>query len=182
MTERAEEADDKPAATHNCEAGWEIWAHSRTWNPARQTSLSPSLFLSVSPSASNHVTQPQRNASYIGDRFKTSVKEKERIAEGSIEAVGAVCFLSVCIKGQHWQYCKGSLQWHTSPDTYAHLLHTCLHKLNQRRDAQLCAPTGEHYTFPLYFSMPLIKIDIVLFQYVLLEFREHLEIHHFMSF
>lgn len=44
MTERAEEANDK-AATHNCEASWEIWAHSRTWNPARQTSLSLSLCL-----------------------------------------------------------------------------------------------------------------------------------------
>lgn len=100
-------------------------------------SLSPFLSLSVSFAlslfASNHVTQPQRNASYIGDRFKTSGKEKnskERIAEGSIEAVGVVWFLSVCIKGQHGRelgstvkaHCNDTqVRTHTHPTT-SHML------------------------------------------------------------
>lgn len=96
-----------------------------------ETQRDKSLSLSLSQShllsllASNHVTQPQRNASYIGDRFKTSGKEKnskERIAEGSWGAVGVVCFplyLYNRTKWQGaWQRCKDAPRWHTSPDTY----------------------------------------------------------------
>lgn len=79
-----------------------------------KTNLSPfltlSFFFSLSFSfalslfALDLITQPQRNASYIGDRFETSGKEKnskDRIAEGSIGAVGVVWFLYIYIKGQH---------------------------------------------------------------------------------
>lgn len=128
-------------------------------------SHSPSLSLCVL--ASTRVTQPQRNASYIGDRFKTSGKEKsskERTAEGSVEAAGVVWISYARISGQHgrelWQ---SVVVAHKPRHIRTQLFHTCLHKLNRPGTGT----RGRARTLPLDFSMPLIKIDIAPFQYVL---------------
>ena len=176
MTERAEEANDKPATRKLWSGDREIWAHSRTWKPSKTDlslsfclihPLSLSLSLSLCVFALTRVTQPQRNASYIGDRFKTSGKEKsskEGTAEGSAAAAGVVWISYARISGQHgrelWQSVAVA---HKPRHILTQLLHTCLHKLNRpgtgtRGRARALLPD---------FSMPLIKIDIAPFQYVL---------------
>lgn len=148
---------------HNCEVGWEIWAHSRTWNAARQTifpplslspSLSPSFYLIFSPFAPNHVTQLPRNACYIKERLKTSTKEKnskEWIAEATMEAVG-VWFFYVCRKEKHGRELGISVTvTHKSGHIHAWLLNKCLYKLNQTEthstEHQAGSPTCFLYIF-----------------------------------
>lgn len=166
---------------HNCEVGWEIWAHSRTWNAARQTifpplslspSLPPSFYLIFSPFAPNHVTQLPRNACYIKERLKTSTKEKnskEWIAEATMEAVG-VWFFYVCRKEKHGRELGISVTvTHKSGHIHAWLLNKCLYKLNQTETHSTEHQAGSPTCFLYIFSMPLIKKHIGLFHYILLE-------------
>lgn len=86
-------------------------------------SLSLSVSFALSLFASNHVTQPQRNASYIGGRFKRSGKEKnskERIAEGSKEAVGVVWFPLCLYRRTTWQGARQHCS-DTQVQTHTHL-------------------------------------------------------------
>lgn len=143
MTERAEEASDKPA-THNCGAGWQMRAHSGTWSPARQNPLP----LSVSPlcaSASTHVTQPQRNSSCVGEGPKTSGGEensRERwcclvpLAQNGRE-------LGSCVQAQR---SDTQVQAHTNYFTHAYINRLCL-----RHTAALCTNQGALRTSPTFF-------------------------------
>ena len=98
----------------------------------------------------NHKEKPCASETYLKQAGEEK-NSKERITEGSTQAVGA-WFLYICIKGQHGGELGTTVKTHKSRHLRPWLLHTCLHKLNQpgRRGSvhRPGSPTRFLYIFP----------------------------------